>query len=198
MADSRDTEKKHAAVDDTLADDRSTAEGQVYRSEGAHADLTSERRYGESERIVPDYGQCVLTFCFSPKARFVAVAVSQHDVLLQLHRSSMSCTHTQTRRLFQKLLQKPLTQPFSQSNLGNAETDGMGDDLHFVGQEYSLLVLLFYIPNGLCDLPLNMLTKRFSGKIMLPLLMTGWGAMSMLQAACTSFAGILVVRLILA
>ncbi|KAL1857592.1 hypothetical protein Daus18300_010232 [Diaporthe australafricana] len=84
------------------------------------------------------------------------------------------------------------------SNLGNAETDGMGNDLHFVGQEYSLLVLLFYIPNGLCDLPLNMLTKRFSGKIMLPLLMTGWGAMSMLQAACTSFAGILVVRLILA
>lgn len=86
----------------------------------------------------------------------------------------------------------------SQSNLGNAETDGMGNDLNFVGQEYSLLVLLFYIPNGLCDLPLNMLTKRFSGKIMLPLLMTGWGAMSMLQAACTSFAGMLVVRLILA
>lgn len=85
-----------------------------------------------------------------------------------------------------------------QSNLGNAETDGMGTDLHFVGQEYSLLVLLFYIPNGLCDLPLNKLTKRFSGKIMLPILMTGWGAMSMLQAACTNFAGILVVRLILA
>lgn len=74
----------------------------------------------------------------------------------------------------------------------------MGDDLHFVGQEYSLLVLLFCIPNGLCDLPLNMLTKHFSAKIMLPLLMTGWGALAMLQVACTSFAGILVVRLILA
>jgi hypothetical protein len=74
----------------------------------------------------------------------------------------------------------------------------MGEDLHFVGQEYSLLVLLFYIPNGLCDLPLNMLTKRFSGKVMLPLLMTGWGALAMLQVACTSFAGMLVVRLVLA
>ncbi|KUI66208.1 hypothetical protein VM1G_02428 [Cytospora mali] len=84
------------------------------------------------------------------------------------------------------------------SNLGNAETDKMGDDLKFVGQEYSLLVLLFYIPNGLCDLPLNMLTKRFSGKIMLPLLMTGWGALAMLQVACTNFAGMLVVRLLLA
>ena len=55
-----------------------------------------------------------------------------------------------------------------QSNLGNAKTDGMDKDLGFVGEQYSLLILLFYIPNGLCDLPLNMLTKRWSGKIVLP------------------------------
>ncbi|KAL2284157.1 hypothetical protein FJTKL_09134 [Diaporthe vaccinii] len=151
MAESSDFEKKGAALDGTLADDRSTAEGQVYRSE-AHADLTSERKY-----------------------------VRKLDLWLLPFLSIMYFFNSIDR-----------------SNLGNAETDGMGDDLHFVGQEYSLLVLLFYIPNGLCDLPLNMLTKRFSGKIMLPLLMTGWGAMSMLQAACTSFAGILIVRLILA
>ncbi|KAG6354935.1 hypothetical protein INS49_004016 [Diaporthe citri] len=151
MAESSEFEKNGAAVDGASADDRSTAEGQVYRSE-AHADLTSERKY-----------------------------VRKLDLWLLPFLSMMYFFNSIDR-----------------SNLGNAETDGMGDDLHFVGQEYSLLVLLFYIPNGLCDLPLNMLTKRFSGKIMLPLLMTGWGAMSMLQAACTSFAGILVVRLILA
>lgn len=49
MAASGDLEKKGAAVDDSLADDRSTAEGQVYRSEEAQMDLKSERRYGESE-----------------------------------------------------------------------------------------------------------------------------------------------------
>lgn len=54
------------------------------------------------------------------------------------------------------------------SNLGNAKTDGMDKDLGFVGEQYSLLLLLFYVPNGLCDLPLNMLTKKWSGKIMLP------------------------------
>lgn len=59
------------------------------------------------------------------------------------------------------------------SNLGNAKTDGIDIDLHFTGNQYSLLLLLFYIPNGLCDLPLNMLTKRFSGRIMLPALMLG-------------------------
>jgi hypothetical protein len=54
------------------------------------------------------------------------------------------------------------------SNLGNAKTDGMDLDLGFTGEQYSLLILLFYIPNGLCDLPLNMLTKKWSGRVMLP------------------------------
>ncbi|CAI0643340.1 unnamed protein product [Colletotrichum noveboracense] len=83
------------------------------------------------------------------------------------------------------------------SNLGNAETDGMSKDLGFVGEQYSLLILLFYIPNGLCDLPLNLLTKRFSGRIILPALMVGWGAMALLQAACKNFGGMLAIRLIL-
>jgi MFS family permease len=84
-----------------------------------------------------------------------------------------------------------------QSNLANAQTDGMSTNLHFVGEEYSLLILLFYIPNGLCDLPLNMLTKRFSGKTVLPALMTGWGAIAMLQCATRNFGGMLVLRLIM-
>ncbi|WYZ38398.1 hypothetical protein EsH8_III_000312 [Colletotrichum jinshuiense] len=83
------------------------------------------------------------------------------------------------------------------SNLGNAETDGMSKDLAFVGEQYSYLILLFYIPNGLCDLPLNLLTKRFSGRIVLPALMVGWGAMALLQATCKNFGGMLAIRLIL-
>ncbi|KAF2806977.1 MFS general substrate transporter [Mytilinidion resinicola] len=83
------------------------------------------------------------------------------------------------------------------SNLGNAKTDGMDKDLHFIGEEYSLLILLFYIPNGLCDLPLNMLTKKWSGKIMLPGLMVSWGACALLQCAAYNFAGMVVLRLFL-
>ncbi|KAJ4171679.1 hypothetical protein NW754_013450 [Fusarium falciforme] len=50
------------------------------------------------------------------------------------------------------------------SNLGNAKTDGLEEDLNFKGNEYSLLILLFYIPFGTLDLPLNLLTKKFSTK----------------------------------
>lgn len=84
------------------------------------------------------------------------------------------------------------------SNLGNAETDGMSTDLHFKGQEYSLLILLFYVPFGLCDLPLNLLTKKFSGRYMLSGLMFGWGALSMIQVACKGFGSLLAVRLLIA
>lgn len=73
----------------------------------------------------------------------------------------------------------------------------MSTDLNFVGNEYSLLILLFYVPNGLCDLPLNLLLKRFSGRIMLPSLMVGWGACALIQAACKNFGGLLAIRLLL-
>lgn len=83
------------------------------------------------------------------------------------------------------------------SNLGNAKTDGLEKDLHFVGNEYSLLILLFYIPFGLLDLPLNILTKKYSAKWTLPCLMVIWGSIATLQCAAKNFAGMLVLRLIL-
>ena len=71
------------------------------------------------------------------------------------------------------------------SNLGNAKTDGMDKDLGFTGEQYSLLILLFYIPNGLCDLPLNMLTKKWSGRVMLPSCkLTLDSLLPVLQASC--------------
>ncbi|RSL53837.1 hypothetical protein CEP51_014814 [Fusarium floridanum] len=83
------------------------------------------------------------------------------------------------------------------SNLGNAKTDGLEEDLNFKGNEYSLLILLFYIPFGTLDLPLNLLTKKLSAKWVLPTLMVGWGGIATVQIACKNFAGILVLRLIL-
>lgn len=84
------------------------------------------------------------------------------------------------------------------SNLGNAKTDGMDKDMNFKGNQYSLLILLFYIPFGLCDLPLALLTKRYSARKVLPTLMVGWGSMALFQIAAKSFGGMLPLRLILA
>jgi hypothetical protein len=46
-------------------------------------------------------------------------------------------------------------------------------------------------------MPLNLLTKRFSGRITLPTLMLAWGGLSMIQTACTNFGGMLAIRLLI-
>lgn len=83
------------------------------------------------------------------------------------------------------------------SNVSNAYSDGMATDLHFHGQQYSLMLLLFYIPTALCDLPCNIITKQVGGNITLPILITCWGALTMIQPACKNFGGILALRLLI-
>lgn len=73
-------------------------------------------------------------------------------------------------------------------NLGNAKTDGMDVDLGFVGNQYSILVMVFYVPFcGLC-LPANLVTRKFQPKWFLVAFMLCWGAMAMVCAACKNFA----------
>ncbi|KAL2835328.1 major facilitator superfamily domain-containing protein [Aspergillus pseudoustus] len=83
------------------------------------------------------------------------------------------------------------------SNLANAKTDGLEHDIKLKGNEYSLLILLFYIPFGLCDLPWNLLIKRYSGRIMLSFMTVVWGICAMCQCAPKSFGAMLSIRLIL-
>ncbi|OJD33442.1 high-affinity nicotinic acid transporter [Diplodia corticola] len=83
------------------------------------------------------------------------------------------------------------------SNLGNAKTDGMDVDLGFVNNQYSILVMVFYVPFcGLC-LPANLVTRKFEPKFFLVGFMLCWGIMAMICAACKNFAQILAVRILL-
>ncbi|KNG89436.1 hypothetical protein ANOM_003142 [Aspergillus nomiae NRRL 13137] len=81
------------------------------------------------------------------------------------------------------------------SNLGNAKTDGIDEDLKLVGNQYSIILAVFNVTFSLFDLPSNLLLKRFSGKTMLPIMMLGWGSVTLLQCAAFNFAGMLVCRL---
>ncbi|KAL4892807.1 hypothetical protein BDV59DRAFT_193372 [Aspergillus ambiguus] len=83
------------------------------------------------------------------------------------------------------------------SNLANAKTDGLDRDINMEGNDYSLLVLLFYIPFGLFDLPWNLLIKRFSGRLMLSITTIVWGVLAMCQYAAKDFGSMLAIRIIL-
>ncbi|KAL4994509.1 major facilitator superfamily domain-containing protein [Aspergillus recurvatus] len=83
------------------------------------------------------------------------------------------------------------------SNLANAKTDGLEEDINLKGNDYSLLILLFYIPFGLFDLPWNLLIKRYSARIMLSFMTVVWGICALCQCAAHNFGGLLAIRIIL-
>lgn len=82
-------------------------------------------------------------------------------------------------------------------NLSNAQTDGMTKDLHFVGNQYNVMLSAFFVPFCTMAIPGALMTKRFGPHRMLPLYMIGWGSMAMLNAACKNYGGVVAVRMIL-
>ncbi|CZR66961.1 related to putative tartrate transporter [Phialocephala subalpina] len=80
------------------------------------------------------------------------------------------------------------------SNLGNAKTDGMTKDLHFKGNQYNILLSIFYVPLVLSAVPMNMMTKKFGAKFILPIAMMIFGSMAMISASAKNFGGIVTTR----
>lgn len=66
-----------------------------------------------------------------------------------------------------------------------------------MGNQFQLLLVLFYIPLTLSSVPFSLLAKRFSPSRVLPLAMFGFGAVAMAGAATSSFGGLLACRMVL-
>ncbi|KAK9451599.1 major facilitator superfamily domain-containing protein [Limtongia smithiae] len=80
------------------------------------------------------------------------------------------------------------------SNLGNAKTDGIDIDLGFTGNQYNTLLSVFYAPYVLFAFPLTLAGKHYGVTRILPVLMFGFGAMSLLSAACTNWSSLMAIR----
>lgn len=90
-----------------------------------------------------------------------------------------------------------LTHTLDRANLGNAKTDTLEADLGLVGNQFSLLLILFYIPYALMNVPFTLLSKRFNPSIVIPSIMVMWGIMAMAAAGTKNFGGILSVRIVM-
>lgn len=90
-----------------------------------------------------------------------------------------------------------LTHTLDRANLGNAKTDTLEKDLRLHGNQFSLLLILFYIPYGLMNIPFTLLAKRFNPSIVIPSIMIIWGSMAMCAAATKDFGGILATRILM-
>jgi MFS family permease len=89
---------------------------------------------------------------------------------------------------------KCLCSSIDKTNLGNAKTDGLTTDLNMTGNQYNILLTIFFIPYVLFGPPMNLLTKRFGAKYVLPGAMIMFGSMAMISAATSNFGGIVTTR----
>lgn len=89
------------------------------------------------------------------------------------------------------------THTLDRANLGNAKTGGIVEDLHLGGNQFNLLLILFYVPYGLCDIPATILAKRFNPALVMPIIMFLWGGLAMASAAAHNFGGILACRILM-
>ncbi|KAI2614032.1 MFS general substrate transporter [Hypoxylon fragiforme] len=87
------------------------------------------------------------------------------------------------------------THTLDRANLGNAKTDGLEDDLGLVGNQYSLLLVLFYVPYALFNIPWSILAKKYNSANVIPFTILAWGACTMGAAAATNFGGIMTSRI---
>ncbi|KZL67487.1 major facilitator superfamily transporter [Colletotrichum incanum] len=89
-------------------------------------------------------------------------------------------------------------------NLGNARTlnndtpeDNIVTMLDLTGQRYNVAVALFFVPYVLMEFPSNIMLKYFSPSKWISRIMVSWGIVTICTAACTTYGGLLAVRIML-
>ncbi|TRM60192.1 major facilitator superfamily domain-containing protein [Schizophyllum amplum] len=90
-----------------------------------------------------------------------------------------------------------LCNALDKGNVGNAKTDGWDKDLGLHGNQYYLLVMIFYVPFCIFGTPISLLVKRYSAARVLPCLMVGFGSMSIFAAIAKNFSQIFAIRFLL-
>lgn len=80
------------------------------------------------------------------------------------------------------------------SNLGNAKTAGLEKTLGMTGDDYNLILSIFFIPYVLTAPFLGIAGKKFGPNRVLPLMMFSFGFSTMMVVATYNFSGIFALR----
>ncbi|KAL5358924.1 major facilitator superfamily domain-containing protein [Aspergillus floccosus] len=82
-------------------------------------------------------------------------------------------------------------------NIGNAKIEGLLDDLHMSGHQYSMALTVFFFPYAAFELPSNLLLKKLRPSRWLPIIMLSWGIVMTLMGVVQNYAGLLITRIFL-
>ncbi|KAF9453849.1 MFS general substrate transporter [Macrolepiota fuliginosa MF-IS2] len=90
-----------------------------------------------------------------------------------------------------------LCNALDKGNVGNAKTAGWDKDIGLTGNQYYILVMVFYVPFCLFGTPISLLAKRFSAARVLPIMMLGFGSMSLFSTIARGFSQVFAIRFFL-
>ncbi|KAH8886227.1 MFS general substrate transporter [Thozetella sp. PMI_491] len=82
-------------------------------------------------------------------------------------------------------------------NIGNARLWGMEKDLHMGSYDYNIVVMVFYIPYILLEIPSNMILNRVLPRYWIGFLTMGWGMSVCFAGFCKTWQTLLVSRIFL-
>ncbi|KIW91245.1 uncharacterized protein Z519_08141 [Cladophialophora bantiana CBS 173.52] len=82
-------------------------------------------------------------------------------------------------------------------NIANARIQGLEKDLHMHGQDFSVVLFVFFILYILLEIPANILIKKIRPSVFLSLSVFTFGVVTMCQGLTRSYAGLVVCRVIL-
>ncbi|KAG9244109.1 putative MFS transporter [Calycina marina] len=83
------------------------------------------------------------------------------------------------------------------TNVGNAKTYGLETDLKISDSQYDTGLAVYYATYIVSEIPSNLVLKKVSPRIWLPLLTIAWGIVTMCLGFVRNYAGFMVVRAVL-
>ena len=80
------------------------------------------------------------------------------------------------------------------SNLGNAKTAGLEKTLHLTGDQYNIILSVFFVPYVLTAPFLGILGKKYGPSRILPIMMFCFGFVTVMVVAVKNFGGLMTIR----
>lgn len=82
-------------------------------------------------------------------------------------------------------------------NIGNANIEGLSEDLGLSYKQYNMCLTVFFFTYCAFEVPSNMMLKMLRPSIWLPLIMVAWGAAMIGMGFVKGYSGLLITRILL-
>ncbi|CAF0845388.1 unnamed protein product [Didymodactylos carnosus] len=83
------------------------------------------------------------------------------------------------------------------SNIANARLAGIEEDTHLTNIQYQWSLSIFFIGYILCEVPSNLILRRWRASKWIAIIMLAWGIVAVCMAAIKSFVGLIICRFLL-